>query len=74
MASLTKEDKIQIISTHLRNVEYRKYGVELDIMVEQAKATPVAEALAKYQEYLDEANNQIEVLNTELAAVNALTE
>jgi peptide methionine sulfoxide reductase MsrA len=74
MTTLTKQDKIQIISSHLRNLEYRKYGIELDIMVEQAKATPVAEALAKHQEYLDEANDQIAVLNTELAAVNALTE
>jgi len=74
MTTLTKQDKIQIISSHLRNLEYRKYGIELDIIVEQAKTAPVSEVISKNQEYLDEISNQMAALNTELAAVNALTE
>jgi len=74
MTTLTKQDKLQIISSHIRNLEYRKYGLELDIIVEEAKTTPVSEVISKHQEALDEINNQMAALNTELAAVNALTE
>ena len=74
MTTLTKQDKLQIISSHIRNLEYRKYGLELDIIVEEAKTTPVSEVISKHQEALDEINNQMAALNTELAAINALTE
>lgn len=74
MTTLTKQDKLQIISSHIRNLEYRKYGLELDIIVEEAKTTPISEVISKHQESLDEISNQMAALNTELAAINALAE
>lgn len=71
MTTLSKEDKVQIISSHMRNLDYRKYGIELDILVENAKASSSAEALSKFQESLSEINSQLDALNEELLAVNA---
>lgn len=74
MAELTKEDKLQIISSHKRNLEFRKYGFELDIIQENAKSSPNSDLLSKLEESVSEIEDQVVALNQELAAVNALTE
>lgn len=71
---LTKEEKLQLINSHMRNLEYRKYGIQLDILVENAKSSPNADALASYDDSIDDIDSQIAALNAELATVNALTE
>ena len=32
MTTLTKQDKLQLINSHKRSIEYSKYGLELDII------------------------------------------
>ena len=72
--NLTKEEKAQIISSHIKNLNYTKYNLEIDILQENAKASPSASALSNFNEQSDEADNQIAALQTQLTAVNALTE
>lgn len=74
MATLSKEEKIQIINSHKRNLEYRKYGLELDVMEESAKSSPNSDAVNVFQTSISDINDQLAVLNSELATVNALTE
>lgn len=74
MATLSKEDKLQIINSHVRNLEYRKYGLELDLMQENAKATPSSESISTIQSSMNEIDDQLDALDTELASVNALAE
>ena len=74
MSELSKEDKLQIISSHKRNLEYRKYGLELDILQENAKSTPNIDLVTSFQSSITEIEDQVAVLNQELATVNALAE
>jgi len=71
---LTKSDKLEIINSKLRQLEYRKYGLELDAIVENAKATPDESAYNVIQDAIEEVDNQVSALNSELSAVNQLTE
>jgi len=72
--TLVKDEKLQIIASHKRNLEYRKYNIELDVMLENAKSSPSSEALASFNSSLSEIDDQLEVLAEETAKVNALTE
>jgi hypothetical protein len=72
--NLTKEEKAQIISSHIKNLNYTKYNLEIDIIQENAKVTPSTSALSNYNSQADEVDNQIAALQTQLTAVNALTE
>jgi ubiquinone biosynthesis protein UbiJ len=72
--NLTKEEKAQIISSHIKNLNYTKYNLEIDIIQENARVEPSESALTNFNSQIDEVENQIAALETQLAAVNALTE
>lgn len=74
MSTLTKSDKLQLIDSRMRGLEYKKYGLDLDLIVENAKTEPSAEAITVINTSIAEINDQITALNSELAVVNALTE
>lgn len=72
--NLTKEEKAQIISSHIKSVNYSKYNLEIDIIQENAKSSPSQSALTNFNTQIEEAEDQISALQAELTAVNALTE
>ena len=74
MTVLTKSDKLQIIESRVRTLEYKKYSLEIDVIVENAKATPDQDALLVINTAIEEIGDQIGALNSELTAVNLLTE
>jgi hypothetical protein len=74
MTTLTKSDKIQLIDSRMRGLEYKKYGLELDLIVENAKAEPTQDSLTVINTTIEEIEDQITALNSELVVVNALTE
>lgn len=74
MTTLTKTDKIQLIDARMRNLEYRKYGLELDLLVENAKSSPSSESIEVIEASLSELSGQITALNAELDLVNAIVE
>jgi len=74
MSTLTKNDKIQLIESRSRGLEYKKYGLELDLIVENAKSTPSSESVAVINTSISEVDDQLAALSAELAIVNALTE
>jgi hypothetical protein len=69
---LTKEEKIQIINSHLRNLAYSKYNLELDILQENAKTDVSAPAVTSLQSLATEISSQISALDAELVAVSAV--
>jgi predicted nucleic acid-binding Zn-ribbon protein len=71
---LTKDEKAQIINNHIKSLSYTKYNLEIDVMQENAKATPVASSITAFQNQIEDIQGQITALNTELIAVNALAE
>lgn len=74
MTVLTKSDKLQIIESRVRTLEYKQYSLDVDVIVENAKSTPDQDALAVINTAVEEIGDQIAALNSELAAVNLLTE
>lgn len=71
---LPKSEKKQIVESRLRGLEYKKYALEVDVLIENAKDTPETESIDKMNEAIQEINNQMSVLNTELTAINTLEE
>lgn len=74
MTTLSKSDKIQIIESRLRGLDYKKFGLEIDLLVENAKTTPDSESVSNLEDAIQEISGQLSVLNSELADVNALAE
>lgn len=74
MTTLSKTDKIQIIESRLRGLDYKKYGLEVDLLMENAKSAPDSDAVSNIEDAISEVNNQLSVLNSELSTVNELTE
>jgi hypothetical protein len=68
---LSKEEKIQIINSHQRNLAFSKYNLELDILQENAKTAPSAVTLASLQSQVTEVTGQLSALDDELTAVSA---
>lgn len=74
MTTLSKIEKVQIIESRLRGLEYKKFGLEMDLLVENAKTTPESEAVLNIENAIQEVSGQLSVLNEELTEVNALAE
>ena len=74
MTILTKADKLQMLNSHIRSLEYSKYGLQLDLMQENAKQNTNSEEVSRIQALIADTDNQLEALDEELTTVNALTE
>jgi hypothetical protein len=74
MTVLTKSDKLQIIESRVRTLEYKKYSLEIDVIVENAKSAPDQDAIGVINTSIAEIEDQVLALNSELTAVNLLTE
>jgi hypothetical protein len=71
---LNKEEKAQIINNHIKNLAYTRYNLEIDLVQENAKAAPIASSISAFEDQIEDVDGQIEALNTQLTAVNALAE
>lgn len=74
MTVLTKSDKLQIIESRVRSLEYKKYSLEIDVIVENAKSAPDQDTIGVINTSIAEIEDQVLALNSELTAVNLLTE
>lgn len=74
MTILTKTDKLQLITSHQRSIEYSKYGLELDILQENAKSVPNQEEVSRLEDLVDEADRQLASLSAERVSVEAIVE
>jgi hypothetical protein len=72
--NLPKELKIEIINNHVKDLKYRRYSIELDVLLENAKTSPSSDVLLSLQASVDEIDGQLAALDSELAAVGALEE
>ena len=74
MTKLGKAEKLQLIDSRVKQLDYKKYALELDIIVENAKNTPDTEAINVIEAGISEIDTQLAALDAELTAVNALAE
>lgn len=74
MTTLNKDEKAQIISSHLKSLAYSKYNLQIDTLQENSKSSPNADVLTSISNQSAEVDAQIAALTAELAVVEALTE
>jgi len=65
--SLTNEEKVTIVTSKIKNLEYNKFSTEMDKISENAKSNPDSESIARYNVLLSENATQISALTAELA-------
>jgi cell division protein FtsL len=71
---LTKQDKIQIIESHKKNLDYTRYNLEVSLLQENARVKINQVAIDTLEEQIDEIDAQQAVLDAEIVSINAATE
>lgn len=66
---LSNSDKIVIVEQKIKNLAYQKYGIELDLQLENAVASPDEENLASINARLADANAKLNILDAEKASL-----
>jgi hypothetical protein len=74
MTVLSKDEKLQIIASHKRGLEYKKYVLKIDQIVENAKSDPNPEAISNLSVAMEDLDNQVAALDSEAALVEQLSE
>lgn len=68
---LTTEEKIAVINSHIKNVQYTKYNAQVSLVAENALETPDAENVAAANEVVTKADLQLAALQAEIDALSA---
>lgn len=66
---LTNEEKIGVIESHIKNVQYTKYNAELTLIEENALQSPNADAVQRANSAIANAESQIAALEAQIAAL-----
>jgi hypothetical protein len=74
MSLLTKSEKIQIVSAHIRALESSEYNIDLDILKEESNLEQNAVLIASLNSSKALVVNQMAALLEELARVEAIVE
>lgn len=68
---LTNEEKISIITQHIRNLEFNKYNLNVSLLEENALAIPNQATIDSVNLQISEANTKITALNAEIASLQS---
>ena len=71
MIELTTEEKIAVINSHVKNVQYTKYNALISLVAENALETPDAERVSSANEVIAKADLQLAALQAEIDALGA---
>lgn len=72
--SLSNEEKMQMIRSHIKNIQHSKYNIELSILAENAIDVPNESLVIGYQMQLEDANDKQNALEQELLRISSLGE
>jgi len=67
---LTAEEKISVINSHIKNINYNKFNAELIIIEENASAEPSATKISDANVIITDSNAQIEALEAQIEALS----
>lgn len=70
--ALTKEEKIEIVGQHIKNLDYNKYNITLSIVEENAASVPNQSVLDSLSVQEADIDAKINALNAELTELNAV--
>ena len=71
---LTKEEKIQIIESHKRNLDYTRYNLEVSLLEENARTKVNQVVVDTIQDQINEIDSQKATLDAEIVSVSSATE
>ena len=63
---LTNEEKIGIINSHIKNLSFNSYNIQINIVEEQAKSNPDQNVIESYNSQVNQINAQITALNAQI--------
>jgi hypothetical protein len=63
--ALTKEEKLAVIETHMKNVLFNKYNAELSLLQEQAVSSPKAQNIQATSDTIAQSDAQLIALQQE---------
>ena len=66
---LTAEEKISVINSHIKNINYNKFNAELVIVEENAAISPDASAVTRSNAQIAEADAQIAALEAQIESL-----
>lgn len=67
---LTNEDKIGVITSHIKNLQFNKYNAEISIIEENAIGSPSADNIARANSTIANAELQIAALEAQMSALS----
>ena len=67
---LTAADKIAVINSHIKNINYNKFNAELVIIEENASTQPSITKISDANAIIAEANAQITALEAQITALS----
>lgn len=62
---LSKEDKLAVIQSHMKNVALNKYNAELSLLQEQAALSPKSQNIQAANDTIAQSDAQLEALQQE---------
>jgi len=68
--SLTADEKIAVINSHIKNINYNKFNAELVIVEENATSTPSATKISDANATINESEAQITALIAQITALS----
>jgi len=74
MTTLSREEKAQIINSHIKSLAYSRFNLEIDDLQEKAKTTPNVKSTDSIVLQIAEVDKQATALSAKLAEVNLLAE
>lgn len=63
---LTNDEKITILNSHLKNIAYNQYNVQLNLIEENAKSKSDPIIISNYNDQVSDFSKQILVLQSEI--------
>lgn len=70
LVELTNEEKIGVIQSHMKNIQYSKYNAQVTLVEEGALETPNADNIAAANEVVTKADAQLAALQAEIDALS----
>jgi hypothetical protein len=67
--SLTADEKIAVINSHIKNINYNKFNAEITLVEENALASPSADNISRANTTIANAELQITALEAQIAAL-----
>lgn len=66
---LSNEDKLAIINSHKKNIEFNKYNIQISIIEENAIDNPSQETIASLNSQIEDYNDKLAALDAEIASL-----